>query len=888
MLMKSKFVVDSAHKQTNNKTNVHDTQINLSDLLFNLGSTILCFRVSKMENEPNKKGRPKGIGRSRLAILTESTSSSLAASTGSTTSPAPIVTSLRKKEEVPSTLPKPISGIIPDSSTMTRPIYHYYILGKAPSSLVMSKLPKSGAVLGRLLMLLESHSLYDASRMVTDEVKAVWLNHFGPKLVLGKEFGKEHEEHSDEKLKIVKTEQKITEKIVATYKKWRNMEGDSRRPDRAIRSTFLNKQKQLSLDLDMPLDISKLEAGTIIQASGLRDWREEAEYLTSQLTREQNSSLGRWDQRQKKKDDRILKVAESKEATAEKEKAVTNTLRKRKRDYENENKSEEVDENSNDKDFVSKETRTGISKIAVMTKISLTCDARNISIRDRTVVAASVANALGVDIDQTDISKSTAWRNGQKIRLEKAKEIMDTYVCPDRVVVHWDGKTLTLRGHINSIRVCIYLSGVDAEKTRKLLGIPETSSGKGVDEFEIVKEHLIKWHVKKQLVGMVFDTTASNTGEHSGACRYLEAWVDSPILWLACRRHVAELHLGSAVKHIMGVTKDPGVAMYRRLRDQFRDLEIDCSNLVLPDFSNSSPELQLMALDVRSWAEEMLANRTFPRDDYKEFMELVVVSLGGKVDGFTFKLPGPDHHARWMSKVIYNLKIKLLSNIFVMTDEEKMQVDQVTDFVILFYTKYWFTTPLASSAARHDLDFMCGIHEYRKVSSSLSFAVLCSTYRHLWYLTPELITLALADTGLEDSSRESMARELYSMDRNNIKTGKPTFPMLSQGPTMARKNMSTLIGVESWLVFDLLDITGAQEWLLTSASTWHLSPSFLMLKEFACNIVVINDLAERGVHLATDFIRRVDSEEQREALFQVVEDFRSRVKKVTKASLKMC
>ena len=55
---------------------------------------------------------------------------------------------------------------------------------------------------------------------------------------------------------------------------------DSRRPDRAVRSTFLNKQKQLSLDLDMPLDISKLEAGTIIQDSGLRNWREEAEYLT--------------------------------------------------------------------------------------------------------------------------------------------------------------------------------------------------------------------------------------------------------------------------------------------------------------------------------------------------------------------------------------------------------------------------------------------------------------------------------------------------------------------------------------------------------------------------------------------------------------------------------
>jgi hypothetical protein len=39
----------------------------------------------------------------------------------------------------------------------------------------------------------------------------------------------------------------------------------------------------------------------------------------------------------------------------------------------------------------------------------------------------------------------------------------------------------------------------------------------------------------------------------------------------------------------------------------------------------------------------MQAKKTFPMYDYKEFMELVVVSLGGKVDGFTFKLPGPGH-----------------------------------------------------------------------------------------------------------------------------------------------------------------------------------------------------------------------------------------------------
>ena len=78
--------------------------------------------------------------------------------------------------------------------------------------------------------------------------------------------------------------------------------------------------------------------------------------------------------------------------------------------------------------------------------------------------------------------------------------------------------------------------------------------------------------------------------------------------------------------------------MYR----QFRDLKIYYNDLVLSNFSTLSPTLQLMAFEVLSWAEEMLPKKPFPRDDYKEFMELVVVSLGGKVVGFTFKLPGPD------------------------------------------------------------------------------------------------------------------------------------------------------------------------------------------------------------------------------------------------------
>ena len=135
----------------------------------------------------------------------------------------------------------------------------------------MSKLPKSMFVLGRLLLLLEKHSLSEASKMVGEEVKAVWEHHFGPRFILGKEFGKEVESVTDEKLKIIKSDRHLAEKVVALYKGWRNLEGDSRRPDRALKPSFLEKQQQFISDLDLPFDIRKLEAETIIQYSGTMD-----------------------------------------------------------------------------------------------------------------------------------------------------------------------------------------------------------------------------------------------------------------------------------------------------------------------------------------------------------------------------------------------------------------------------------------------------------------------------------------------------------------------------------------------------------------------------------------------------------------------------------------
>ena len=121
------------------------------------------------------------------------------------------------------------------------------------------------------------------------------------------------------------------------------------------------------------------------------------------------------------------------------------------------------------------------------------------------------------------------------------------------------------------------------------------------------------------------------------------------------------------------------------------------------------------AKDVLRWASEELEKSTWPREDYREFLMLVVVSLGGSVEGFQFRVPGADHHARWMSKGIYVMKIQLLSEVFKMTAEEKEQIRRIFVFTVVLYARPWLQSSLPKSAARQDLTFHLNVLRYRYI-----------------------------------------------------------------------------------------------------------------------------------------------------------------------------
>lgn len=288
--------------------------------------------------------------------------------------------------------------------------------------------------------------------------------------------------------------------------------------------------------------------------------------------------------------------------------------------------------------------------------------------------------------------------------------------------------------------------------------------------------------------------------------RYLEDYLNFPVIWLACRHHVMELHIGRLIQAVTGDTKDPGVALFRRFKASYLSLNLDPSKFVCLDLSTKPEWMQKLGTEILEWAKALRRKNTFPRADYAEFLSLVIYSLGGDNEDFTMMMPGPDHHARWMSDCLYFPKIAICRDIFSMSTEELGEVTKVTEFVVLFYARFWFESPLASAAARNDISFMLLMLQYRTVEPRLAFIVLQSHYRHLWYLAGQTIVFALVDPGLDEERKEELALAMHSMTRKPVEQGKPGFPdVVFEAGWYELPSLGSFITEESWLSLTISD-----------------------------------------------------------------------------------
>ena len=287
------------------------------------------------------------------------------------------------------------------------------------------------------------------------------------------------------------------------------------------------------------------------------------------------------------------------------------------------------------------------------------------------MMLAAAIKSSGANCQDFNLSYSTVRRKRLIVRKEGAESVKSQWRKPSHPIVHWDSKMIKYLGGKQEERIAILVSSPP-----KLLGIPAIGSSTGVDQKNAVISLLEKWELVDEVVGLCYDTTASNSGAHQGACKLIENEIGRPLLWLPCRHHVSELHVKHAAKAVTGETKSPNDLLFQRFKESFPTISKE--NIKLWQWPKDKDSfLARQANEVRNWTKIAIEQDTFPREDYRELCQLIALFLGTERSSrFQIRKPGAVHHARFMAKSIYYIKIFILSSNFKMSPVEKKMFNE--------------------------------------------------------------------------------------------------------------------------------------------------------------------------------------------------------------------
>ena len=146
---------------------------------------------------------------------------------------------------------------------------------------------------------------------------------------------------------------------------------------------------------------------------------------------------------------------------------------------------------------------------------------------------------------------------------------------------------------------------------------------------------------------------------------------------------------------------------------------------------------------------------------------------------------------------------------------------------------------------------------YKSVDDVVASAALRAVKLHLWYLTPELLPLCLFSSAVDDHLKAKIVKENVKhpkkasmTNRDGTDFGKPKFPdiPLSEEET----SLLNFVGEYCWRFFRIMKIDSS--FLDSPVSSWHLSAEYMDAVKVVNNMCVVNNAAERGVKLCSDFI----------------------------------
>lgn len=741
------------------------------------------------------------------------------------------------------------------STTATRSKTEFYLVGQGATELLGAKLPSHRQVFSLFLHfhLTEKQTLRSAAKEVIDQVLPFW-----------------------EKARIpTRASQHCIKKLEKLYQEWTKMKKHKDRetqPHKDQEAAFVGK-------LDDLFDIAHSDAMNIMKI------QEDRDFLTAQRDKGRPGVMGSVDMVLTGKEHRAIEKAEKesrrrKKVREEQESVFGSTSTA---DVWLSSSSSSPSESEDDTEFHGAVCVIPSAKRAkknIMTPgLMATLDRTKLSSRQAAFVLAETAKSLGHDISELNVNRMSIHRHRQKNRAKFVSEYKQNFHCSGPITVHWDGKLmldLTGRKHVDRLPVIVTGDGV-----RQMLGVPKLAAGTAEAQACAVMDCLEEWKLCDNVSSLCFDTTSSNTGKHGGACVLLERKIGRELLHLACRHHIMELVLSAAFKTVFGTSSGPDVLLFKRFRDQWDKIDKENFQPAATD-EYVSRTLSPFCKDIMEFINKQLLQQQV-RDDYRELLELSIIFIGEiPIGGVKFKAPGATHHARWMAKLLYALKIWMFRNQFRLTPHETRGLRDLAIFAVTTYLKAWFTAPLAASAPCNDFLFLNQLLQYHSVHPAISSATSTMFSRHLWYLSEELVCLALFD---DNVTAENKARMVHALQRNV--TYKPAKRASVDKTNFSMMTLDNFVTRNSMKLFHNLSLP--TDFLSADTKLWTSDEQYRFAQSRVFNLQVVNDHAERGVALIQDYnCTLTKDEEQVQFLLQVVADHRRLYPRSTKNFLISC
>ncbi|KAK6185944.1 hypothetical protein SNE40_008071 [Patella caerulea] len=644
-------------------------------------------------------------------------------------------------------------------------------------------------------------------------------------------------------------------KVEKLFEEWRLLKKNEKRRS----GTQVANEENFKESFDDLFDVAHADALTLITIS------EDREFLLAQREKGRRGTMAgidvTLDNKNKRKAQRMLKVAAKKQHEVQEQQARSSTVTLA-------SSSSSADESTGGEGVTGAKTppppKRGRMTVVTPT-LSAALDRTKMSDRKAMMVVTATAQSLGHNVEDMALNRSSIRRLRQKYRTIGAENLKEAFSADQALVVHWDGKLLPeLTGKDKVDRLPVLVSGMG---TSQLLTVAKLPTGTGKAQADAVVAALRDWGIDSQVQALSFDTTSSNTGRLNGACVLIEQALNRQLLFLACRHHILELIIGAVFIVCMGASSSPEVLVFKRFQAHWEFLDLEKFDDASTD-EHVTKALADVRDDIIEFAVAQLSE-VQPRDDYREFLELTLIFIGEVPPrGIRFMAPGPMHHARWMSKVIYSLKVWLFRKQFKLKTREAKGLREVAIFSVHEYIKAWMTAPLAACAPYNDLLLMKSLVEYEKINKEVSKTASTKLAAHMWYLSEELVGLALFDRNVPSSVKREMVQSLEI-------EGEDDAPKRVQMniPAILASELKDFTTSSSKTMFQKMKLP--DDFLVTDPDTWDENDDFNRALLIVQKMKVVNDHAERGVALIQEYSGILTKDEdQLQYLLQIVQEHR--------------